>query len=142
MKKVENNDKVKVHYTGSLPNGEVFDSSEGREPLEFTVGQGMVIPGFEEAVVGMAIDEEKNVEIPSNLAYGPVNDEMIFDVTRNELPADLEIAEGMELVSKQPDGSQVVFRVKKIDGDQVKLDANHPLAGEDLHFKVKLVEIS
>lgn len=141
MSNVKEKDTVKVHYTGSLEDGQVFDSSVQREPLEFTVGAGMVIPGFEEGVIGMEVSDKKTVVIPYEKAYGPERKELILDVPKTNLPEGLSPEVGMELVSKQPDGHEMVFRVLEIQEESVKVDANHPLAGKNLTFEIELVEI-
>ncbi|MGB0166186.1 MAG: FKBP-type peptidyl-prolyl cis-trans isomerase [Luteibaculum sp.] len=139
---VKANDKVKVHYTGTLSNGEVFDSSEGKEPLEFTLGSGQIIPGFENAVMGMKVDESKTINIPSAEAYGERNDDLIQEVPNEQLSPDLKPKVGMQLMSQTPDGNQVPLVVKEVKENSFIVDANHPLAGEDLTFELKLVEIN
>ncbi|NNC85112.1 MAG: peptidylprolyl isomerase [Bacteroidia bacterium] len=141
MDQVKNDNTVKVHYKGTLNNGTVFDSSENREPLEFTVGAGQMIPGFEKAVMDMKKDETKKVTIPSVEAYGPVNDQLFNEVDRAHLPGDLKPEVGMQLVSKQPDGREMVVKITDVKDASVTIDANHPLAGEDLTFEITLVEI-
>jgi peptidylprolyl isomerase len=141
MAEAKSGDTVRVHYTGTLPNGEVFDSSEGHEPLEFTLGEGTVIPGFDDAVTGMSEGQEKTVTIPSGEAYGPRRDEMLLRVPRGEFPPDLEPQVGQQLQMAQ--GEHVfVVTIREVQGDTVVLDANHPLAGEDLTFKLHLVQVS
>jgi peptidylprolyl isomerase len=132
---------VKVHYMGKLEDGTIFDSSFEGEPLEFTIGEGQVIPGFEDAVVGMDLNETKTVKIPVDKAYGPHRDDLLVVVNRSQLPADFEPEIGMALEGRQPDGSIVVATVIEISESSVTLDANHPLAGEDLTFEIQLVEI-
>ena len=134
-------DTVKVHYTGKLADGTVFDTSAGSEPLEFTLGQGKVITGFEEAVLGMQVGESKTVIIPVDEAYGPRRDDMILEVSRDELPDDLEPEVGMQLQSSQPDGSVIIFTITEVSDTTIKVDGNHPLAGQDLTFVIELVEI-
>ena len=140
MAAAKSGDTVRVHYTGTLDDGTVFDSSQGRAPLEFTVGIGQVIPGFDEAVTGMAPGEEKTVTIPSGEAYGEHRPEMLATVPRAQFPPEIEPEIGQELQVSQ-DGQNFVVRVVEVGEDQVTLDANHPLAGEDLTFKLELVEI-
>lgn len=135
------NDKVKVHYKGTLSNGEVFDSSEGRDPLEFTLGAGQVIPGFDNGVVGMEVDETKKIEISSNEAYGDVRQDLIQEVPKSNLPPEIKPEIGMQLVSNTPDGQQIPLVVTEIKEESITVDANHPLAGKDLTFEVKLVSI-
>lgn len=134
-------DTVKVHYTGKLRDGTVFDTSTKREPLEFTIGQRQVIPGFEEAVVGMNSGDSKNVEIAADQAYGPHRDEMVVAVGREKLPEDVEPEVGQQLNMQQPDGQAIPVRITEVSESAVKLDANHPLAGRDLKFDLQLVEI-
>jgi peptidylprolyl isomerase len=140
MSQVSSGDTVRVHYTGRLGEGEVFDSSRQREPLEFTVGVGQVIPGFERAVEGMAPGEEKTVTVPAEQAYGPRRDELLLTVERGRLPAHLEPEVGQQLQMNQ--GGQVaVVTVAEVSRESVTLDANHPLAGRELTFELELVEI-
>lgn len=142
MSKVEKNNRVKVHYTGKLQDGQVFDSSREREPLEFTVGEGKLIKGFENAVIGMEISETKTVNIPSEQAYGPVMDELKQEVKKQELPDELNPEVGMELVSQQPDGRQIPVKIVDVTDQTVTVDANHPLAGKDLTFEIEILEIA
>ena len=141
MQKVKSGDKVKVHYHGRLNNGETFDKSEGREPLEFEVGSGMVIKGFDDGVTGMSVGEKKTITIPFNEAYGPKNPEMIIDMPRNRFPQDMEVEVGMALAMNDGQGQQFEVVVTQIKEDAVVLDANHPLAGKDLIFDLELMEI-
>ncbi|MBN1116552.1 MAG: peptidylprolyl isomerase [Bacteroidales bacterium] len=136
------NDKVKVHYKGTLSNGEIFDSSEGRNPLEFIVGTGQVIPGFDKGVEGMAVNESKTISIPSNEAYGEVREDLIQEVPKSNLPEEIKPEVGMQLVSNTPDGQQIPLIVKEVNDESITVDANHPLAGKDLTFEVTLVGIS
>lgn len=139
--KAKPGDTVRVHYTGKLDDGEVFDSSEDREPLEFTVGQGSVIPGFENAVEGMEPGEQKTETIPCEQAYGERRDELVIDVKREQLPSDLKPEVGQRLSVVQKSGQSIPVVVAAVDEDNVRLDANHPLAGQDLTFTIRLVEI-
>ena len=140
MEQAKTGDTVRVHYTGRLEDGNVFDSSQGREPLEFTLGSGQVIPGFDEAVTGMAPGDERTVTIPSDQAYGPRRDEMMVRVERDQFPDNMEPEVGQQLQVSQ--GGQVaVVTVAGISDEGVTLDANHPLAGKDLIFDLQLVEI-
>lgn len=142
--KVKQGNTVKVHYKGSLTeNGEVFDSSEGREPLEFTVGQGMVIFGFDNGVLDMEIGEKKTLKIPCEEAYGQKNEEHIFEYQRSELPEDInkDISLGALLHMMTPDNQPIPVAVVGLTDTILKLDANHQLAGKDLTFEVELVEI-
>ena len=142
MAKAKNGDIVKVHYTGTLDDGTVFDSSEGRDPLEFTLGQGNIIPGFEKAVLGMEKGQSDKVTIVAEEAYGPYQEEMIFQVGSSEVPEELDPKVGEQLQVRQADGSTVVVTVKEVDEEGITLDANHPLAGKDLTFEIELVEIA
>ncbi len=142
MEQAKNGDQVKVHYTGKLNDGTVFDSSEGREPLEFTLGEGQVIPGFESAVVGMEKGENKTTNIPSEEAYGPHYQEMVLVVPRSQFPPDVNPQVGDQLQLRQPNGQSFNVNVTDITPDSVTLDANHPLAGKDLTFDIRLVEIT
>ena len=141
MAQAKNGDTVKVHYTGKLNDGTVFDSSEGREPLEFVVGTGEIIPGFEEAVIGMNEGETKTVTIPADKAYGPHNDELVLVVGREQVPPDLKVKIGDLLQVTLPDGHRVDVTVTALNDEAVTLDANHPLAGQDLTFEIELVSI-
>jgi FKBP-type peptidyl-prolyl cis-trans isomerase 2 len=141
MTQAQNGNRVKVHYTGKLDDGSVFDSSEGREPLEFTVGEGQVIPGFEQGVVGMEPGDSKTLNIPSDEAYGPHRPEGVFEIERSEIPPSIPLEEGMRLQANQG-GRTVELMVVEIDESKVTLDGNHPLAGQDLTFDIQLVEVS
>ena len=141
MQQVKSGDKVKVHYHGKLTNGETFDSSEGRSPLEFEVGGGMVIKGFDDGVTGMTTGEKKTVNIPYNEAYGPRNPEMVIEFPKDRFPQDMQIEVGMPLAMSGGNGEQFQVVVTEIKEDSVMLDANHPLAGQDLIFDIELVEI-
>jgi peptidylprolyl isomerase len=134
-------DTVKVHYTGKLTDGTIFDDSLSREPLEFTLGKNSLIAGFEEAVIGMNAGDWKTVTIPSEQAYGPHMKEMVVDVDRKQLPPDLVPVIGAQLQVTQNEGQEIVVSITKITETHVTLDANHPLAGKDLVFEIKLVEI-
>lgn len=142
MSQVKKNDKVKVHYTGRLTSGEQFDSSAGREPLEFTVGAGQMIKGFDEAVEGMALNEKKTVTLAPENAYGPVYDQLINKVERKQLPSDMNPEIGQNLVASSPDGQQTRVVVTAVEEDTITIDANHPLAGKELVFDIELVEIA
>jgi len=141
MAQATSGDTVRVHYTGTLNSGQTFDTSEGREPLEFTVGGGQVIPGFDQAVAGMEPGDTKTVEIPADEAYGPQREEMMLQVSPDQFPEEMDPQVGQQLQLSQPDGQNVVVRVVDIAEDSVTLDANHPLAGEDLTFEITLAEI-
>ncbi|HEV2148204.1 MAG TPA: peptidylprolyl isomerase [Longimicrobiaceae bacterium] len=140
MAQAKSGDTVRVHYTGRLDDGTVFDSSQGREPLEFTLGAQQVIPGFEQAVDGLSPGEERTVEIPADRAYGPRRDEMMLTVGRDQFPPEVQPEVGQQLQMSQ--GEQVaVVTVAEVSDTDVTLDANHPLAGKDLTFDVRLVDI-
>lgn len=141
MSKVTNTDTVKVHYTGKTDDGTVFDSSVERKPLQFTMGQGQLIPGFEKAVEGLAVGESTNVRIPADEAYGDVRPDMVVDIEKNQIPPDINPELGMQLQIQQPNGQPLGVTVKAITETHVTLDANHPLAGEALTFDIELVEI-
>jgi peptidylprolyl isomerase len=140
MQAANTGDTVRVHYTGKLEDGSVFDTSAGRDPLEFRLGGGEVIPGFEEAITGMAPGDERRVTIPAAEAYGPRREELILVVSRSELPAELEPEVGQQLQMSQ-DGQDFVVTISDVTAQDVVLDANHPLAGEDLTFELQLVDI-
>ncbi|MCC5921752.1 MAG: FKBP-type peptidyl-prolyl cis-trans isomerase [Cyclobacteriaceae bacterium] len=142
MSEAKNGDKVKVHYTGTLTDGNVFDSSREREPLEFELGQGNMIPGFEKAVLGMKVGEVVSVEIPSAEAYGEKSEEMFIPVPKSEVPADIEPQVGQQLAVQQQNGQSVPVTVVEVTEEQIVLDANHPLAGQDLKFEIELMEIA
>jgi peptidylprolyl isomerase len=141
MQKVKSGDKVKVHYHGKLTSGETFDSSAGREPLEFEVGGGMVIKGFDEGVTGMSVGEKKTINIPYNDAYGPRNAEMVIDMPKDRFPKDMQLEVGMPLMMSDGSGQNFEVVVIRLKENSVVLDANHPLAGQDLVFDIELVEI-
>ena len=141
MQQVKKGDKVKVHYHGRLNNGETFDKSEGRDPLEFEVGSGSVIKGFDDGVTGMAVGEKKTINIPSDEAYGPRNPDMVIEMPKERFPTDMELEEGMPLAMSDGQGQQFQVVIAEIKDDVVLLDANHPLAGQDLVFDLELVEI-
>ncbi|MCD4698239.1 MAG: peptidylprolyl isomerase [Bacteroidales bacterium] len=142
MEKVKDSSTVKVHYTGKLSDGTIFDSSEGRDPLAFTMGAGMMIPGFENGVMGMELNEEKSVTIHPKDAYGEVREDMIAHVERKHLPKEIDLKVGMELMSQTPDGQQMVVKVKEVNEDTLLVDANHALAGKELTFDIKVIEIT
>ncbi|SFN73700.1 FKBP-type peptidyl-prolyl cis-trans isomerase [Bizionia echini] len=141
MSHVKENDTVQVHYTGKLSSGQVFDSSADREPLEFTLGQGMLIPGFEKAVLDMKVSDKKTVVIDKNEAYGDVQKELFHEVKKDQLPQDIKPEVGMGLASKNPDGTEHQFRVAAVNDDHIIVDGNHPLAGQDLTFELELISI-
>ena len=141
MSQVKENNTVKVHYTGKLSDGQVFDSSEGKEPLEFTLGQGRLIPGFEKGLIDMKLNEKKTITIASDEAYGPVREDLIQEVAKSELPQEITPEVGMGLVSKSPDGHEMNLLVAEVREESIVLDGNHPLAGKDLIFDLEVVEI-
>jgi len=142
MSQVKENDTVKVHYTGKLTeSGQVFDSSLERDPLEFTLGQGMLIPGFEKGIIDMKVNEKKTINIPKDEAYGDKQDELFQKVDKAQLPEEIKPEVGMGLVSKNPDGSERQLRVAAVNDDHIVVDANHPLAGQDLTFEIEVVDI-
>lgn len=142
MPKAKAGDSVKVHYTGKLKDGTIFDSSKGREPLAFQVGAGQMIKGFDTAVNGMEVGDSKVAEIPAAEAYGEARQDLMFDVPKSDLPADLKPEVGQQLAMTQPNGQQVPVTVAKVEEDKVVIDANHQLAGKDLIFEIELVEIA
>jgi FKBP-type peptidyl-prolyl cis-trans isomerase 2 len=133
---------VKVHYTGRLEDGTVFDSSQNREPLQFTLGDGNMIKGFDAAVHGMEIGQEITVTIPSEEAYGEKREDMMIDIPRAQVPEHIQPEVGMELTLQTQEGHPMPVKVVHLDEEKIILDANHPLAGEDLIFDITLVEIS
>jgi len=141
MQEAKKGDKVKVHYHGKLTNGETFDSSAGREPLEFEIGSGSVIKGFDEGVSGMKVGEKKTINIPVEEAYGARSEDMLIEFPKDRFPKDMEIKEGMQLMMSNGTGQNIPVIVEEVKDDAVILDANHPLAGEDLVFDIELVEI-
>ncbi len=142
MSQAKKDDKVKVHYTGKLADGTVFDSSLEREPLEFVLGGGQMIPGFEQGVTGMKVDEEKTITIPSEKAYGSRDPQRIIEVDKTQLPEGMEPEIGQKLHMQHPSGQVLTVAIMEIGDDKVKLDANHELAGKDLTFDLKLVSIN
>ena len=143
MKVVAKGNKIKVEYTGTLEDGTVFDSSEKHNcPLEFVVGEGQLIKGFDDAVVGMKIGEEKEITLPPDQAYGPHNPEFVRDMPKNLFPENQEIKPGMIFMVDLQDGRQIPVRVTKVTDENVTIDLNPPLAGKTLVFKIKVVEIA
>ena len=141
MSAAKSGDTVRIHYTGKLEDGTQFDSSEGRDPLEFALGGGQVIPGFDSAVEGMTVGDTKSVTIQPEEAYGPRHDQLIQDVPRNQLPDDMTPAVGMELQAQNETGEVMRFAVTAVDDESITVDGNHPLAGKALAFHIELVEI-
>jgi FKBP-type peptidyl-prolyl cis-trans isomerase 2 len=142
MKTIANiHDFVQVHYTGTLLDGTVFDSSREREPLGFQMGAGQMIPGFESAVMGMAVNDVKTITIPASEAYGEVREDMVQEVPRAHLPEGLSPHVGQQLASRMPDGQELLLVVTQVEADFIVVDANHPLAGKDLIFEIELVSV-
>lgn len=142
MRKAQKGDTVKVHYTGKLDDGMVFDSSQQRgQPLEFTLGQGRLIRGFENAVMDMAVGETKMVKIPPEEAYGPRYEDLVRTMERSKFPPKIEAREGVFVNIRQSDGGMLEAMITGVTDDAVTLDANHPLAGKTLTFEIELVEI-
>ena len=141
MSQAKQGDTVKVHYTGKLDDGTVFDSSIDREPLEFTIGSGSIIPGFEQAVIGMIPGESKTAVIPTDNAYGPYQEAMVLTIDRQQMPLEIEPEVGQQLQLQHPTGDVIPVIITEISQGTVTLDANHPLAGEDLTFDIQLMEI-
>jgi peptidylprolyl isomerase len=142
MAHAKNGDTVKIHYSGKLDDGTQFDSSEGREPLEFAVGSGQVIPGFEQAVEGMAVGESKSVSIPAEEAYGPHREELVHDLPTSALPEGLTPEVGMQLQGRSGDGQALQVVVTDVKDEAITVDGNHPLAGQALNFSIELVAIA
>ncbi len=141
MAEVKNGDKVKVHYTGKLTNGEEFDSSTGREPLAFTVGAGQMIKGFDAAMPGMKVGDKKTVNIPAAEGYGELSDDAIIEFPKKNIPEDMKLEPGMSLQLSNQEGQPFPVTVKEVKDDTVILDANHFLAGKELVFDIELVEV-
>lgn len=142
MNSVKNGDVVKVHYTGKLTNGQQFDSSMGREPLEFTVGAGQMIKGFDAALPGMVVGDKKTINIAAEDAYGERRDDAIIEFPRENVPADMELQPGMQLTLSNQYGQPIPVVVKEVMETIIILDANHFLAGEELVFDIELIEIA
>ncbi len=141
MSKVKECNTVKVHYTGTFEDGSVFDTSANRDPLEFEIGSGRLIPGFEKAVMDLNPGDKTTVKIPSAEAYGEVREDLVTDVERSKLPPEIDPEVGMQLQLQQPDGGAIPVVVSDVTETQITLDANHPLAGRDLTFEIELLEV-
>jgi peptidylprolyl isomerase len=141
VKKAETGDTVKVHYTGKLDSGEVFDSSEGKTPLEFKIGEGRLIKDFENSVIGLAEGESKQIKIPSEKAYGEKKENLIGKLPKDKLPPNIEPKEGLRLQMKTPEDQTILMTIIDVSDTDITVDANHELAGENLNFDVKMVEI-
>ena len=139
--RAKDGDTVKVHYTGTLEDGTVFDTSVEREPLEFTLGEGTLISGFEEAVKGMQVGQSKTVTIPAEEAYGLHRDDLVLVIERDQIPEDLDLKVGQQLQMQQTNDKTIVVIVTDVSETTITVDANHPLAGKDLTFEIELVEI-
>lgn len=142
MTQVKENNTVKVHYTGKLADGQVFDTSEGKEPLAFTLGEGSLIPGFEKGLIDMKLNEKKTINITKDDAYGDPREDLIIEVPKTELPQEMTPEVGMGLVSRTPEGQEMNLMVVEVREETVVLDGNHPLAGKDLIFDLEVVEIT
>lgn len=142
MTEVKSGDTVHIHYTGTLADGSVFDSSEGRDPLEFTVGSGQVIKGMDEGLPGMKVGDKKRLEIPADDAYGPLNPDARQSIPREGIPDEIPLEVGIQLQMQSPEGHVLPVTVVEVTEATVTLDANHPLAGKDLNFDIELVSIS
>lgn len=142
MATIQKGDEIKVHYTGKLTNGEIFDSSESREPLAFTVGAGMMIPGFDAGVIGMNNGDKKSINVPASEGYGERSDEQIFEFPSENVPPDMKLEPGMQLDLRNEQGQPIPVTVVEVRPDTVILDANHFLAGKDLVFDVEIIEIN
>lgn len=141
MTTVKSGDTVRLHYTGTLKTGETFDSSEGRDPLEFQVGSGQIIPGLDKALPGMAVGDRKTVKVPFSEAYGDHDPNARQAVPRDQIPAEIPLEQGLQLQMQSPNGQAIPVTVASITDDEVVLDANHALAGKDLIFAIELVGI-
>jgi FKBP-type peptidyl-prolyl cis-trans isomerase 2 len=142
MAQANTGDSVKVHYTGKLPDGSVFDSSVERDPLSCTIGEGHLIPAFEQALVGMEIGDKKTIQVDSSDAYGPHREELLFKVPNEQFSDDLKPEVGQQLQVEQEDGNSMIVSVTEVSESGVTLDANHPLAGQDLTFDLEMIEIA
>lgn len=142
MTQAKTGDTVKIHYSGTLHDGTTFDSSAGRDPIEFAVGAGAVIPGFDKAVEGMTVGESKSITIPPEEAYGPHHEQLVQEVPADALPDGLTPELGMQLQGTRGDGETVLFTVTGIADDAITVDGNHPLAGHALNFEIELIEIA
>ncbi len=142
MSQAKSGDKVKIHYTGKLEDGTEFGSSQNEEPLSFTIGDGKMIPGIEQAVIGMNPGDSKTTTIPMNEAYGPHQQEKVMAVDKNQIPKTINPEIGQQLQMERTDGEAITVRVAEISETHVTLDSNHPLAGHDLTFDMQLVEIA
>lgn len=141
MTAIKDGDTVRIHYTGTLLDGTVFDSSDGRDPLEFVVGSGQIIPGLDVALPGMTEGEKKKVNIPCDQAYGPINPALRQGVPRDAIPDEIPLEIGLQLQMQTPQGQPMPVTVVEVGEEEVTLDANHPLAGKDLTFDFEVVSV-
>jgi peptidylprolyl isomerase len=141
MSQAKAGDTVRIHYTGTLEDGTQFDSSSGRDPLEFSLGSGQVIPGFDNAVDGMSVGETKSISIEPGDAYGERHDQLVQEVPKSVLPEEVDATVGMQLQGQSAEGQMTRFTVTAVTEDTITVDANHPLAGQKLNFDIELVEI-
>lgn len=141
MIQVTGNETVKIHYTGKLENGQIFDSSLDRDPLEFTLGEGSIIPGLEKGLQQMKVNQKKTIQIPKEEAYGEVQKALFQKIPNEELPSEIKPEVGMGLMAQNPDGSERPLRISEVKDGFIVVDANHPLAGRDLTFELELLEI-
>ncbi len=142
MAQAKTGDKVKVHYTGKLNDGTVFDTTSQGTPLEFTIGEGQLIPDFEQAVIGMEPGESKSFQVASEQAYGPHREEMVMTIGRKDLPEGLDPQLNQKLQVQQANSQPFIVTVIEVSAESIALDANHPLAGKDLAFDIQLAEIA
>lgn len=142
MTQAKKGDSVVVHYTGKLADGTVFDSSRDRQPIQFKVGEGQVIPGVENAIIGMNVGDSKTTKIPSEEAYGPRRDDMVVTLDRSQLPADLDPKVGQRLELTQENDQSVLVTITDLSEKNITLDGNHPLAGKELTFELELVQVA
>ncbi|NCF50565.1 peptidylprolyl isomerase [Gammaproteobacteria bacterium] len=141
MSQAKSGDTVRIHYTGTLDDGTQFDSSAGRDPLEFALGGGQVIPGFDSAVEGMSVGDSISVTIQPEQAYGKRHEQLVQDVPKSALPDEISATVGMQLQGQSPEGQVTQFVVTAVTEESITVDANHPLAGQILNFDIELVEI-
>ena len=142
LKEAKSGDTVKVHFVGKLEDGTVFDTSSGKDPLQFTIGEGSLIQGFEESIVGMKVGESKNTSVPMENAFGPRVDELVVEINRDKFPEDAELTVGEQIQIPQSGGEDINVTIANISEASVTLDANHPLAGKTLLFDIELLEIA
>ncbi|MEX0608250.1 MAG: peptidylprolyl isomerase [Balneolaceae bacterium] len=141
MATVQKGNIVKVHYTGRLSDGSIFDSSVTRDPLQVTLGEGQLIPGFEDALIGMNVGDKTTTEIPAAEAYGDRRDDLEVNIEKSQLPEDIDPEVGMQLQLNQPNGQPVPVQITKVEDENIVIDANHPLAGKDLSFDIEVIDI-